>query len=125
MSEIDDLLSELQQEYQEGTPKSPKPSASLGNLLEEVQGELNKPVAPAPEVPQPTSIASPQPSADNEAQREKRRQQALEQKARLWLSKLNPQSEEGRWFEEFAYSYDSRVKAAMDYLEALKDVGIK
>jgi hypothetical protein len=122
MNEIDDLLSELQREYKEGVPK---PSKSLGNLLEEVQAELNKPVAPAAEVPKPVSMPTPEPSPDTQAQREKRRQQALEQKARRWLSNLNPQSEEGRWFEEFAYSYDSRVKAAMDYLEALKDVGIK
>jgi hypothetical protein len=50
------------------------------------------------------------------------RRQELRQAAEQWLKKLKPKSEEGRWFEEFACNYDSRLEAAIDYLEALEDV---
>jgi hypothetical protein len=95
MGEIEDLLSELKNEYQ-GSPPTP-------------------PITPAP-TPRVEEL---------EVQRQERRQQALEQKARNWLMRLNPRSEEGQWFEEFAYSYESRLKAAVDYLAALREVGIK
>ncbi len=63
-------------------------------------------------------------------QEERRRQeqikqqekQALTQEAEQWLKKLKPRSEEGLWFEEFAYSYPSKLEAAIDYLQALKEV---
>jgi hypothetical protein len=48
--------------------------------------------------------------------------QALIQEAEAWLKKLKPRSEEGLWFEEFAYSYPSKLEAAIDYLQALKEV---
>jgi len=54
-------------------------------------------------------------------QREKRRREALTQKATEWIKKLNPHSEEGLWFEEFSYSYPSKLEAAIDYLQALRE----
>lgn len=54
-------------------------------------------------------------------QRRKRRREALAREATEWLKKLNPRSEEGLWFEEFSYSYPSKLEAAIDYLEALRD----
>ncbi len=54
-------------------------------------------------------------------QREQRRKEALTQQATEWLKKLNPNSEEGRWFEDFSYSYPSKLEAAIDYLQALKE----
>ncbi len=53
--------------------------------------------------------------------REKRRREALSQEAREWLKNLNPRSEEGLWFEEFSYSYPSKLEAAIDYLQALRE----
>ncbi|NJQ98851.1 MAG: hypothetical protein HC784_17435, partial [Hydrococcus sp. CSU_1_8] len=47
-----------------------------------------------------------------EAQRQQRKKQALRQQAQEWLKKLNPRSEEGKWFEEFSYSYESKLEAA-------------
>jgi len=47
--------------------------------------------------------------------------QALTKEAEVWLKKLNPRSAEGLWFEEFAYSYSSKLEAAIDYLQALKE----
>lgn len=54
-------------------------------------------------------------------QREQRKREALTQEANEWLKKLNPRSEEGRWFEEFSYSYPSKLEAAIDYLQALRE----
>ncbi len=46
--------------------------------------------------------------------------QALTQAAQQWLKQVDIRSEEGLWFEEFAYNYDSRLEAAIEYLEALE-----
>jgi|SRR5919199_2205020 hypothetical protein len=56
-----------------------------------------------------------------EQQRQQRKRDALTQEATEWLKNLNPRAEEGRWFEEFSYSYPSKLEAAIDYLEALRE----
>jgi len=66
-----------------------------------------------------------------QAERDKqRRLEALQQQRRAnlahqaeaWLKQLKPRSEEGLWFEEFACNYESRLEAAIEYLEALESV---
>jgi type IV secretory pathway VirB10-like protein len=54
-------------------------------------------------------------------QRRQRKREALTQEATEWLKTLKPHSEEGMWFEEFSYSYTSKLEAAIDYLEALRE----
>ena len=56
--------------------------------------------------------------------RERRRKEALQEKAKQWLKNLNPRSEEGKWFEEFSYSYENKLQAAIDYLEAMRESGL-
>ncbi len=56
--------------------------------------------------------------------RERRRKEALKEKAAQWLKNLNPRSEEGKWFEEFSYSYEDKLQAATDYLEAMRETGL-
>lgn len=56
--------------------------------------------------------------------RERRRKEALKEKAKQWLKDLNPRSEEGKWFEEFSYSYEDKHQAAIDYLEAMRETGL-
>jgi hypothetical protein len=56
--------------------------------------------------------------------RDRRRQEALREEAKTWLLKLNPRSEEGRWFQEFSYSYENKLQAAIDYLEAMQETGL-
>lgn len=41
-------------------------------------------------------------------------------KAKQWLQQLDPISNEGLWFMEFAESYESPLAAAIDYLMALE-----
>ncbi|MBD2013713.1 hypothetical protein H6F96_06935 [Microcoleus sp. FACHB-53] len=56
-----------------------------------------------------------------EEQKRQKKREALTQEATKWLKKLNPRSEEGLWFEEFSYSYPSKLDAAIDYLTALRE----
>jgi multidrug efflux pump subunit AcrA (membrane-fusion protein) len=56
--------------------------------------------------------------------RDRRRQEALREEAKTWLLKLNPRSEEGKWFQEFSYSYENKLQAAIDYLEAMQETGL-
>ncbi len=56
-----------------------------------------------------------------EEHRRQRKREALAKEAAEWLKTLNPRSEEGRWFEEFSYSYPSKLEAAIDYLDALRE----
>ena len=50
------------------------------------------------------------------------RQQEVRSQATQWLKTLDPKSTEGLWFDEFACNYDSRLVAAIEYLEALQEV---
>jgi len=58
---------------------------------------------------------------------EQRRLQQLEEqrkadrlkKAETWLKELDPNSDEGFWFESFAVNYPSKLDAALEYLDAM------
>jgi hypothetical protein len=148
MESMDDLLAQLKAEYEEkDNPKKPKVQQSLPE-----QPRQQTPVAPTPQTPvlQTTNfklghednllaeLKAEFEAQEQEAelkkqqqlQEEQRRQeqikqqqrQALTQEAQAWLKKLNPRSEEGLWFEEFSYEYSSKLEAAIDYLQALKEV---
>jgi ABC-type branched-subunit amino acid transport system ATPase component len=54
--------------------------------------------------------------------RQQRKREALVKQAQEWLKKLDIKSEEGLWFEEFSYSYENKLEAAIDYLAALREV---
>lgn len=56
--------------------------------------------------------------------RDRRRKEALREEAKTWLAKLDPRSEEGKWFQEFSYSYENKLQAAIDYLEAMQETGL-
>ncbi|NJN75236.1 MAG: hypothetical protein HC796_01990 [Synechococcaceae cyanobacterium RL_1_2] len=48
-----------------------------------------------------------------------RRHKQLQRQAEQWLKNLDPYSDEGLWFTEFAYAYDTQLEAAIEYLDAL------
>lgn len=137
MESIDDLLAELKAEYQpEKPPALPK--------------QTQKPVIPQiPTLPVKTSTGKPsqtdfllqqikaeyeeQEKAEKLKKEEELKQeqikqqqilaqqkQAFKKQAEEWLKNLDPLSEEGLWFEEFAYKYPSKLEAAIDYLQALQ-----
>ncbi|MGL5065653.1 MAG: salt stress protein, Slr1339 family [Microcoleus sp.] len=57
--------------------------------------------------------------AQQELQVKTRREKVRQ--AQVWLKKLDKNSDEGFWFDRFAYKYDCRVEAAIDYLAAVKE----
>ena len=75
-------------------------------------------------------ISQPLPSENIEAIKnqelnEQRKKKAMMRQAEEWLKRLDPYSDEGIWFEEFAYSYESKLAAAIDYLAALGETKSK
>ncbi len=55
------------------------------------------------------------PQLDVQTHRQKVRQ------AQVWLKKLDKDSDERYWFDQFAFKYSSRIDAAIDYLQAVKE----
>ncbi|HEY9601475.1 MAG TPA: hypothetical protein V6C85_07695 [Allocoleopsis sp.] len=112
------------------SPAVPKTTVSLAedSLLAEVRAEFEE-QQQAEELKRQQQLRAEQLRHEQQLreeqlraeQRRKRRREALAREATEWLKKLNPRSEEGLWFEEFSYSYPSKLEAAIDYLEALRE----
>jgi type IV secretory pathway VirB10-like protein len=135
-SDLDRLLVEVKAEVE--SPIAPTPSPGTGDVpvrshttnsssfpiensyLQELQAEYQQKERAQAERQQQKQREQEK----LQEQRQQRQQQALKQKAQEWLKKLDPKSEEGKWFEEFAYSHTSRLEAAMDYLAALRETGL-
>lgn len=147
MESIDDILAQLKSEYQE--KDNPEQQKKPAFVKKEKAIEPKLPNLPPP-VSQKKSFSASNPEdallsqikaefveKDREEELKKQQQikeekirqeqikqqqrQALTREAEAWLKKLNPRSAEGLWFEEFAYSYSSKLEAAIDYLQALKE----
>jgi exonuclease VII large subunit len=129
MDSIDKILDELKNEYEEQKhetnpqklnsaqpsvkPSSKKSASSIDRLLAEVQADFEQ------------QDLAEQLQKQQELEKERIRQEQLkaqkleEQKnqAQEWLTKLDPLSPEGLWFESFAGSYPSKLEAAIEYLQ--------
>lgn len=58
---------------------------------------------------------------DREQETERRRTRASDERAaRVFLSHLDPESQEGMWFEALAERFPSRIEAAIAYLRDVK-----
>jgi hypothetical protein len=126
---IDDLLAEVKAEFEAEPTKleqgqshstlNPKKSFSNKNLSnnDNFIKDLQQEDKALQERKQQEIIAQKQKQQD----KERRRTEALKRKAREWLNNLDPKSDEGLWFEEFAYAYESRLEAAVDYLQAIRE----
>ena len=152
MESIDDLLNQIKAEYQE--KDNPKPQPKQPTLkAEDIFQESSAPTPPPQSYGQKNVTPSAaeynllselktefaQQEREEELKRQeklkeeqkrleqirKQQRQALTKEAQEWLKKLNPRSDEGLWFEEFAYSYSSKLDAAIDYLQALKETKAK
>jgi hypothetical protein len=145
MDPIDELLSKLQPQLEphrkSEVPPSTPVSGSIDQLLKDLdQKDLDQTATPK-ELPQDSCLEEvrSQYEQQDQAEGERLEQETREKQRRLrqlkaqrraelaekaldWLKQLNPKSSEGRWFEEFACGYSSRVEAAIDYLEALSEV---
>lgn len=144
MDEIDQLLASL---HPSPPPPASRPSPPAANFstrsIEDLLSQID-----VSETRTARSAAPPQPLVEeiktenlqqqaevarqvelDRQQKQQRREQLKQQRraelaaqAEQWLKSLQPKSSEGRWFEEFACHYSSRLEAAIDYLEALQDI---
>ena len=95
---------EAQNKAQEAVSLEPlKAEDKVQNKTQEVVSLEHQPAA---------KIAGPQ--LDVQTHRQKVRQ------AQVWLKKLDKDSDERYWFDQFAFKYASRIDAAIDYLQAVK-----
>ncbi|NJL83620.1 MAG: hypothetical protein HC890_12920 [Chloroflexaceae bacterium] len=87
--------------------------------------ELTQALRQEQEEQQRAEVARQQQHLQEQQRQETRQQQqrraSLSRQAQAWLQGLDPHSEEGLWFEEFSYAYESKLEAAIDYLEALRE----
>jgi hypothetical protein len=126
-SPIDNLLAEVKAELEQPRSDSQQPLQSTSpatvvpstdnTFLQDIQAEDREREQLERERQQQELLERQR----QEEQRRQRKRQALRQQAQEWLKKLNPRSEEGIWFEEFSYSYENKLEAAIDYLEALRE----
>lgn len=108
---LDNDLAQIKAEY-EGKNKAQE-VAALEPLKAEYKAK-SKVQEVASLEPQPAEkVAAPQ--LDVETHRQKVRQ------AQVWLKKLDKNSDEGYWFDQFAFKYSSRIDAAIDYLQAVNE----
>ncbi|MFN6463436.1 MAG: salt stress protein, Slr1339 family [Nostoc sp. DedVER02] len=127
MDSIDKLLAELQTEYKQVQPQqqqpksataksfipsSPKSASFMDNLLAEVKADFAEEDAAI-------ELKKQQELKLEQIRQEKikaKQLEALKVQAKEWLSKVDPLSSEGLWFERFAESYSSKLEAAIEYL---------
>lgn len=135
--ELDNILSDLKTEFTKEKPQNKSklpqsstksnfklqssstrsPSTFNNNLLEDLKEEYQEKDREA----QRRKQQELQEQQRRERQKKQRRRQALRQEAQKWLQNLNLNTDEGLWFEEFSYAYDSKLEAAIDYLEAIRE----
>ncbi|MBD2292703.1 hypothetical protein H6G06_04180 [Anabaena sphaerica FACHB-251] len=130
MDTIDNLLAEIQAEYTETKhqPQQQQPTvataesfiaspcksdALINNLLAEVKADFLEREA-AEELKKQQELEQ---EKIRQAQLKAQQIETLKKQAQAWLSKLDPFSPEGLWFERFAEAYPSKLDAAIEYLQ--------
>ena len=139
--ELDDHLAAIEAQFQQKSTQSPTtpavpehdPLAEMLQALEQDQlshqlkqsqknQEICQAIAEVIENKRQTRINTAHNAKAIAAEEKKKQEQRkqIRQKAEQWLQNLDPISNEGMWFDEFAETYNSRLDAAMDYLMALE-----
>lgn len=104
---------------------SPLPSPLPPDILHQVKAQYEEHDRQLSQQQQAEQAAKQQQELDRQHRQQQLREQRraeIAKTAQQWLKQLKPNSEEGRWFDEFACNYESRLEAAIDYLEALQEV---
>ncbi len=145
MDSIDKLLSQIKADYQTPakTPQLPKqqptiaplkPKSDIDNLLKEVKANLsnlstksksleNNPPVIGSILSQVKANYDKQDQAQAQLKQQQLQAEKLKQietlkiRAKSWLKQLDPLSTEGLWFERFAEGYQTKVEAAINYLQ--------
>jgi hypothetical protein len=125
---IDNLLAQIEVEGKtsgraptgwQGSPsqsRSPQGSGSFDELLTGVKEEFEG----RDRLEREEHERAERERAEEERRRREQQRQKVAKKAQEWLKQLDPYSDEGFWFGQFAEGYASRLEAAIDYLEALE-----
>lgn len=109
----------------QGSTKTPLPLEDLGNpgtapshggSTDRLLGDLRALYQEQDRAEELEKQQQIQAEQQRQATLKRRKQAAMARQAEEWLNKLNHQSSEAAWFEEFAAKYSSRVEAAIDYL---------
>ncbi|HIK37066.1 MAG: hypothetical protein NZ901_12365 [Geminocystis sp.] len=114
----DDLFSDIEKQFKDKNKPKPQPSSQIDtqSLFADItrqfeqkrRTESNK-----------NTLQDVEEIRRQEAEK-RRKEKQLIQKAEEFLKNLDPYSDEGFWFEQFAQSYESRLQAAMEYLQAME-----
>ncbi|MGB3263248.1 MAG: hypothetical protein WBA89_04760 [Microcoleus sp.] len=100
-----------------------KAECEAQNKLQEVavQEPLKSPQKAENKAQEVTALApqSPEKIVQSELDVQTRRQKVRQ--AQVWLKKLDKNSDERYWFDQFAFKYSSRIDAAIDYLQAVNE----
>ncbi|MEG4812352.1 hypothetical protein QUA82_32955 [Microcoleus sp. F8-D3] len=110
-SPLDRDLAQIKAEYE--APNQAQEVALQERLKGEHEAQNQAEEAASPEPLLAEKVAGPQ--LDVQTHRQKVRQ------AQVWLKKLDKNSDEGYWFDQFAFRYSSRIDAAIDYLQAVNE----
>ena len=140
---LDNALADLEQRFQVAreqpqdqtmTPRPIPPAPSENVSSTALDDELAAIAAQFPT--QSSSTAAPNPNLDraladqalqmrrqqHQAWGAEQKQKVLEERAQAWLDELDPYSDEGLWFTEFAEYYPSALVAAIEYLRSLESI---
>lgn len=101
----------------DSTPKPPEPSSSanVSSAGSSTSSQLSwQPIAAAFGQLKRYTQAQIEARAAETAARQKREAEVA--RARAWLDELDPLSDDGFWFEQFSERYESRIQAALDFL---------
>ena len=110
-SGLDRDLAQIKAEYEAPNKAQEVASPKLLQVEEEAQNKAQEVVS----LEQRPSVKVAGPQLDVQTHRQKVRQ------AQVWLKKLDKNSDEGYWFDQFAFKYSSRIDAAIDYLQAVNE----
>jgi acetylglutamate synthase len=129
---LDNLLAEVKQEVEEQITKpkqdllsnhSDRSNSDIftlrldSDLISQVQQEFQE----KEKIEQQRQQQQLQEEKQRQQKQEQRRRQELEKQAKEWLKNLKPNSDESVWFTEFSYAYESKLEAAIDYLQAMRE----
>ena len=108
---MDKDLAQIKAEYE--APNKAQEVASPKPL--KVEDEAPNKAQEVTSLEQRPSVKVAEPQLDVQTHRQKVRQ------AQVWLKKLDKDSDERSWFDQFAFKYSSRIDAAIDYLQVVKE----
>jgi DNA segregation ATPase FtsK/SpoIIIE-like protein len=135
MDPIDKLLAQLKAEYEAGgaaQPTSPPPSRldsaqsqswqfdSVSDPVDDLLAKVKVEYEAQDQAEQLRQAEQQRQEQLRQAQLQAQQRAALTAKAQDWLKHLDVLSTEGIWFEQFSSRYNSRLEAAIDYLQALE-----